>query len=170
MYICEISPSLLYDHTAAPKKQSSHAENCPVSLVRPSSRRSRELLHVRLQELPGWPRLPLRRCRPRPKNTAMTAQGSTAKVNHSSLSQRRRALYRSSSIAIRLWSKLSDGGQMMQCVCLTDRFGITWQMIPSVLRELLHDNTPQKSQRVMKAMMQMAKLDIAELQEAYEQA
>jgi len=97
----------------------------------------------------------------------MTAQGSTAKVNHSSLSQRRRALYRSSSIAIRLWSKLSDGGQMMQCVCLTDRFGITWQMIPSVLRELLHDNTPQKSQRVMKAMMRMVRIDIEGIKRVY---
>jgi len=56
---------------------------------------------------------------------------------------------------------------MMQCVCLTDRFGITWQMIPSVLRELLHDNTPQKSQRVMKAMMRMVRIDIEGIKRVY---
>lgn len=66
-----------------------------------------------------------------------------------------------------LWSKLSDGGQTIQCGWLTDKFGITWQIIPSVLMELLNDKDPQKSQRVMKAMMQMVKIDVEGLRRAY---
>ncbi len=68
-----------------------------------------------------------------------------------------------------LWEKLSAGGKKNRCGWLDDQFGITWQIIPKVLGKLLQDKDPQKSQRVMKAMMQMEKLDIQKLQEAYEQ-
>jgi predicted 3-demethylubiquinone-9 3-methyltransferase (glyoxalase superfamily) len=69
-----------------------------------------------------------------------------------------------------LWEKLSEGGKPGQCGWLKDRFGVSWQIVPTVLRELLSDPDPVKSQRVMKAMLQMTKLDIAGLKQAYEQA
>ena len=67
-----------------------------------------------------------------------------------------------------LWEKLSAGGEMMQCGWLKDKFGVTWQIIPKALGELLGDKDPQKSQRVMQAMMKMIKIDVAALKRAYE--
>ena len=66
------------------------------------------------------------------------------------------------------WSKLADAGQIMDCGWLTDRFGVTWQIVPTILPELLTDKDPARSQRVMKVMLQMKKLDIAKLKQAYE--
>jgi predicted 3-demethylubiquinone-9 3-methyltransferase (glyoxalase superfamily) len=66
-----------------------------------------------------------------------------------------------------LWQKLSEGGEKGQCGWLKDKYGLSWQVIPSVLRELLGDKDPEKAGRVMKAMLQMKKIDIAELQKAY---
>ena len=68
----------------------------------------------------------------------------------------------------RLWDKLSDGGEAQPCGWLKDRFGVSWQIIPTVLGQLLGDPDPAKSQRVMKAMLQMKKLDIATLTRAHE--
>ena len=68
-----------------------------------------------------------------------------------------------------LWEMLSEGGEQGPCGWLKDRFGLSWQIIPSVLGELLGDPDPVKSQRVMKAMLQMSKIDIAGLKAAYEQ-
>jgi predicted 3-demethylubiquinone-9 3-methyltransferase (glyoxalase superfamily) len=67
-----------------------------------------------------------------------------------------------------LWTDLSEGGQTLQCGWLTDKFGLSWQIVPSILGELLQDRDAAKSARVMKAMMQMTKLDIAALRSAYE--
>jgi predicted 3-demethylubiquinone-9 3-methyltransferase (glyoxalase superfamily) len=67
-----------------------------------------------------------------------------------------------------LWEKLSAGGELMQCGWLKDKFGVTWQIIPKALSELLGDKDPQKSQRVMKAMMKMIKIDVQGLRRAYE--
>jgi predicted 3-demethylubiquinone-9 3-methyltransferase (glyoxalase superfamily) len=67
-----------------------------------------------------------------------------------------------------LWGKLSEGGQTQQCGWLKDKFGLSWQIIPSVLIELMNDPDPQKSQRVTEAMLQMTKIDIAKLRQAYE--
>ena len=67
----------------------------------------------------------------------------------------------------RLWEGLSDGGSIEQCGWLRDRYGVSWQIVPTVLRELLADPDPAKAQRVMQAMMQMVKLDIAALKRAY---
>jgi predicted 3-demethylubiquinone-9 3-methyltransferase (glyoxalase superfamily) len=67
-----------------------------------------------------------------------------------------------------LWEKLLEGGQTQACGWLTDKFGVSWQIIPSTLIELLNDPDPAKSQRVMKAMMGMIKIDIAGLKRAYE--
>jgi predicted 3-demethylubiquinone-9 3-methyltransferase (glyoxalase superfamily) len=66
----------------------------------------------------------------------------------------------------RLWEKLSDGGEKGQCGWLKDRYGVSWQIVPSVLGELLGDKDATKSQKVMQAMMQMEKLDIRALREA----
>jgi len=67
-----------------------------------------------------------------------------------------------------LWDKLSDGGKIMQCGWLTDKFGVTWQIIPEILGKLLGDPDAQKSKRVMQAMMKMVKIDSEALQRAYE--
>lgn len=68
-----------------------------------------------------------------------------------------------------LWGKLSAGGETMRCGWLKDKFGVTWQIVPTILGELLHGKDAKKSQSAMKAMMQMTKLDIAKLQQAYDQ-
>lgn len=68
-----------------------------------------------------------------------------------------------------LWEKLSEGGKKERCGWLKDKYGLSWQVIPSVLGKLLGDKDAQKSARVMKAMLQMEKLDIKGLQQAYDQ-
>jgi predicted 3-demethylubiquinone-9 3-methyltransferase (glyoxalase superfamily) len=67
-----------------------------------------------------------------------------------------------------LWEKLSEGGEKGRCGWLKDKFGVSWQIIPSVLGRFLGDKDPKKSQRVLNAMLQMNKLDIAGLTRAYE--
>jgi predicted 3-demethylubiquinone-9 3-methyltransferase (glyoxalase superfamily) len=66
-----------------------------------------------------------------------------------------------------LWERLSAGGKKMQCAWLTDKFGVTWQIVPRALIELMQDKDPVKSQRVFKAMLQMTKIDIEGLKRAY---
>ena len=66
-----------------------------------------------------------------------------------------------------LWEKLSAGGKTSQCGWLKDKFGLSWQIVPTVLPELLSDPDPVKSQRVMRAMLQMTKIDIAKLRATY---
>ena len=65
------------------------------------------------------------------------------------------------------WEKLSAGGKEVQCGWLKDKFGLSWQIVPTVLGELLSDEDAAKSQRVMQAMLKMVKLDIKKLQDAY---
>lgn len=67
-----------------------------------------------------------------------------------------------------LWEKLSAGGQPNRCGWLTDKFGLSWQIIPTILGDLLQSKDPGKSQKAMKAMMQMGKLDIEGLKRAAE--
>ncbi len=70
-----------------------------------------------------------------------------------------------------LWQKLtSNGGEEVQCGWLKDRYGVSWQVVPSILEKLVGDENPEKSQRVMEAIMTMVKLDIAALQKAYDGA
>ena len=66
------------------------------------------------------------------------------------------------------WDKLSAGGAEQQCAWLKDKYGISWQIVPDALIELLQDKDPQRSKRVMQAMFQMKKIDIAALKRAYE--
>ena len=67
------------------------------------------------------------------------------------------------------WEKLSEGGEKVECGWLKDKFGLFWQIVPDVLMELLEDSDEQKVQRVMKAMMQMKKLDIQGIKQAAEE-
>jgi predicted 3-demethylubiquinone-9 3-methyltransferase (glyoxalase superfamily) len=66
-----------------------------------------------------------------------------------------------------LWAKLSSGGREDRCGWLQDKYGLSWQIIPSALMELMQDKDPEKSKRVMQAMLQMAKIDIEGLKKAY---
>jgi predicted 3-demethylubiquinone-9 3-methyltransferase (glyoxalase superfamily) len=68
-----------------------------------------------------------------------------------------------------LWEKLSEGGMKHRCGWLQDKYGLSWQIIPSVLGEMLQDKNPVKAQNVMKAMLQMGKIDIKTLKQAYDQ-
>src|SRR5437879_6532602 len=65
-----------------------------------------------------------------------------------------------------LWAKLSEGGEEGPCGWLKDKFGLSWQVIPAVLDELIRDPDPERSQRAMKAMLGMGKIDVAELERA----
>ena len=65
------------------------------------------------------------------------------------------------------WEKLSAGGKKSRCGWLKDKFGVSWQIVPPILGELLNDEDEEKSQRVMQAMLQMGKLDIKKLKAAY---
>jgi len=69
-----------------------------------------------------------------------------------------------------LWTKLSGGGDpsAQQCGWLKDKYGMSWQIYPPMLGEMLQDKDPEKSKRVMQAMLQMKKIDIAELKKAYD--
>lgn len=67
----------------------------------------------------------------------------------------------------RLWEQLSAGGEVQQCGWLKDRFGLSWQVVPSRLVELMQDPDPVKAGRVTHAMLQMIKIDIEELEKAY---
>jgi len=64
------------------------------------------------------------------------------------------------------WEKLTGGGEPGQCGWCKDRFGVSWQLIPNALMELAGDKDPERGQRVMQAMLQMTKIEIAELQRA----
>lgn len=68
-----------------------------------------------------------------------------------------------------LWEKLSAGGRKDQCGWLQDKFGLSWQIIPSSLGRMLGDSDPEKAKRVMRAMLQMTKIEIKGLQQAYDQ-
>ena len=68
-----------------------------------------------------------------------------------------------------LWEKLSEGGEKQRCGWLKDKYGVSWQIIPTVLGKLMGDPDKAKSSKVMKAMLQMDKIDIERLKQAYEQ-
>lgn len=69
-----------------------------------------------------------------------------------------------------LWEKLSEGGETNQCGWLTDKFGLSWQVVPTALGDMMSDEDEEKAGRVMHAMLQMEKIDIATLKRAYEHA
>ena len=68
-----------------------------------------------------------------------------------------------------LWEKLSEGGEKQRCGWLKDKYGVSWQVIPTILGQLLQDKDAERSKRVMNAMLQMDKIEIAGLKRAYEQ-
>ena len=65
------------------------------------------------------------------------------------------------------WEKLSEGGEKSQCGWLVDKYGISWQIVPTILGQLMSDPDAEKARRVTQAMLKMTKLDIAVLQQAY---
>jgi predicted 3-demethylubiquinone-9 3-methyltransferase (glyoxalase superfamily) len=67
-----------------------------------------------------------------------------------------------------LWEKLLDGGSEQQCGWLKDKYGLSWQIIPTALGEMMTDEDPERANRVMAALLQMVKIDIAALKRAYE--
>ena len=67
------------------------------------------------------------------------------------------------------WKRLSAGAEEGQCGWLKDRYGLSWQVNPSILGEMLSDPDPEKSKRVMAAMLKMKKIDIGRLKQAYDQ-
>jgi predicted 3-demethylubiquinone-9 3-methyltransferase (glyoxalase superfamily) len=69
-----------------------------------------------------------------------------------------------------LWEKLTEGGEEGQCGWLKDRFGLSWQIVPTVLGELMNDPDTEKASRITQAMLQMRKIDIGKLKQAYAQA
>jgi predicted 3-demethylubiquinone-9 3-methyltransferase (glyoxalase superfamily) len=69
-----------------------------------------------------------------------------------------------------LWEKLAAGGEKSQCGWVKDKFGLWWQIVPTVLSAMLNDPDPRRSQNVLQAMLKMKKIDIAGLRRAYEQA
>jgi predicted 3-demethylubiquinone-9 3-methyltransferase (glyoxalase superfamily) len=69
-----------------------------------------------------------------------------------------------------LWGKLTKGGKEVQCGWLTDKYGLSWQIVPTAMGELMSSGNAKKSEAVMKAMLQMVKLDVKKLKEAYERA
>ncbi len=69
-----------------------------------------------------------------------------------------------------LWDKLSAGGRKDQCGWLQDKYGLSWQIVPTILGKLLGDKDPAKANRVMQAMLKMTKIDIKGLQQAYDQS
>ena len=68
------------------------------------------------------------------------------------------------------WDRLAEGGRTIQCGWLQDKFGLSWQVVPSILPKLLQDDDDAKSDAVMQAMLKMVKLDVNALQEAYDRA
>jgi predicted 3-demethylubiquinone-9 3-methyltransferase (glyoxalase superfamily) len=68
----------------------------------------------------------------------------------------------------KFWEKLSEGGEKVQCGWLKDKYGVSWQIVPTVLVEMLQDKDPEKAKRVMEAMLQMKKIDIKGLKDAYQ--
>lgn len=66
-----------------------------------------------------------------------------------------------------LWEKLTDGGEESQCGWLKDKYGLSWQIVPARLIELMHDEDPEKARRVTEAMLQMRKIDVEKLEQAY---
>ena len=69
-----------------------------------------------------------------------------------------------------LWEKLSEGGEKGVCGWLKDKYGLSWQIVPTVVGEMLQDKDARKAERVMEAILKMTKLDIAALKQAYERA
>jgi predicted 3-demethylubiquinone-9 3-methyltransferase (glyoxalase superfamily) len=70
----------------------------------------------------------------------------------------------------RLWAVLTDGGEESQCGWLKDRYGVSWQIVPRALPEMLADPSPAKANAVMQAMLKMSKIEIQDLRDAYDAA
>ena len=148
-------------------------------VVRWQSRRGNDLLYIDLQEIEDRQRDALWRCRPREKGTILSA---TFELDDQEFIALNGGPMFKFSPAISLfvkcetqeeiddfWAKLLKGGAPQQCGWLTDKFGVSWQIVPTILSEMLRDKDPVKANRVMQSMLKMIKLDIKLLQQAYDQ-
>lgn len=153
------------------------AKDNPVLVVRRQGRRSGKLLRLHFQEFKDSLRFSVWRSGARTKRSVRTVgfhleeQGFIALNGGPTFTFSPAISFlvdcKTQQEVDDLWDKLSAGGDQMQCAWLRDKYGVTWQIVPRVLRELIEDKDPVKSQRVVKAMMQMVKIDIEALQRAY---
>jgi predicted 3-demethylubiquinone-9 3-methyltransferase (glyoxalase superfamily) len=115
---------------------------------------------------------------PRPKGTVLTVTFTLAGQEFSALNGGPQFTF-SPAISMfvkcadqeeldKFWARLSEGGETVQCGWLRDKFGVSWQIVPMALGEMLRDADPARSDRVLRALMQMVKLDIAALRKAYD--
>jgi hypothetical protein len=148
------------------KKGKLYAKDHPVPVVRRQSGRGNEFLRFHFQEFEGRVDHTLRRGRAGAERNGHVRGGPLFKfteaisffVNCETQQE-----------VDELWDKLSSGGKPSRCGWLKDKYGLSWQIIPSVLGRMLGDKDPAKAQRVMQAMLQMEKIDIAKLRQAYDQ-
>jgi predicted 3-demethylubiquinone-9 3-methyltransferase (glyoxalase superfamily) len=114
---------------------------------------------------------------PRPKGTVLTVNFTLASQEFIALNGPQFSFTPALSLFVEcadqtevdhFWDKLLEGGKPIQCGWLTDRYGVTWQIVPTGLDKMLRDPDPARANRVMQAMMQMVKLDIGILKKAYD--
>ena len=166
------------DAIGVPEKET-HAKNHTVPLVRLAGRRSSQLLHLGLQEDSKILRIArYGAAGPGPAGSVMTVEFELHGQRFIALNGGPHFKF-SEAISFsvdcktqeevdELWNKLVEGGQESQCGWLKDKYGLSWQINPGILGKLLSDPDPAKAKRVMEAMMKMKKIDIAELQKAYD--
>src|SRR5438477_9825032 len=148
-----------------------NAENHSVPMVRRPGRRGHEPLRLHLQELEGGENHPLWRPRAGAKGSVLTAtfqlEGQEfMALNGGPMFQFSPAISFFVSCETQqevddLWNKLSAGGETQQCGWLKDKFGVSWQIIPTALGKWMNDPDPARAKRVVQAMLQMDKIDIA---------
>jgi predicted 3-demethylubiquinone-9 3-methyltransferase (glyoxalase superfamily) len=168
----------LNDASAAAKQGASrHAEDHPILVVRRQGRGGGAVLYVGLQEFDHRRDQILRRSRAttegigdvRDVQFGRTGAHRIERGPHFSFTPAISLFVRCETQAEvdELWEKLCEGGEPVRCGWLKDKYGLSWQIVPIVLGEMLQDKDAAKSRRVMEAMMKMIKLDIATLQQAY---
>src|SRR5262245_14053505 len=165
------------------ERSRSHAKVHAVPLVRQPGRGGRALLHVPVQGFEGPASVPLRRGRSEGLGATLglgddraVPAGGTEFVGlnggpHFKFSEAISFMVNCDTQAEidDLWEKLSEGGEKGPCGWLKDKYGLSWQIVPTVLGEMMQDKDPKKTERVMAAVMQMKKLDAVALKRAYEQ-
>jgi predicted 3-demethylubiquinone-9 3-methyltransferase (glyoxalase superfamily) len=154
-----------------------YAEDHSLPLVRHPGRRGRQLLHLSFQEREEGQDAAQRRRRPRPVGSVLTASFELEGLEFTALNAGPHFKFNEAISFVvdckdqdevdYFWDKLSEGGEKSQCGWLKDKFGLSWQITPTVLIELMSDPDREKAGRVTQAMLKMSKIDIAALERAY---
>jgi predicted 3-demethylubiquinone-9 3-methyltransferase (glyoxalase superfamily) len=154
------------------------AENHSIPVVRQQRRRGDELLSVRFQKLEALAGIALWRCRTRPEGSFMVGSFSLEGQEFMVLNGGPHyKLTPAFSLMVNCetqeevdyyWDKLTDGGTEVQCGWLTDKFGVSWQVVPKVFMELMRKGNAEQTNRMIQALYNMKKLIIADLQKAYD--